>query len=205
MNAFLVNYNYTPNWLREYDIDYILTDRSDGEYLKDFPKGKVVKTPNVGNVDNDKLSFLIANYERLPDVFIWGKTNLFKYISKEEFDKVKDNKAFTPLLTQNHKVYSDAKGKVCYYKKGMYYERNDSWYLNVHPAKVKNWKEWAQMFDLPNPKYIPFAPGGNYILTKEVVHKYPVDFYRKMRQTLLYTQLPGEAQLCERSYYLLWS
>ena len=208
MKACLVNYNFTPSWLLEYpEIDYVIYDRSDSEhYLKDFPPEKVVKTRNIGNVDNDRLGYLIDNYHDLPDVFLWSKSNLFKYISQKEFDHLKERREFTPLLTQNHRQYSDKNGIVCFYAGGMYHERNDSWYLGEVPAKhFGSWPEWAKMFGLPNPPYIPFTPGGNYILTRETVHKHSRRLYQRMKNTLTYTQLPGEAQLCERSYYLLWS
>ena len=52
---------------------------------------------------------------------------------------------------------------------------------------------------------VPFPPGGNFILTRARVRKYNVSLYERMRDTLPYLQLPGEAQLCERSYHLLWS
>lgn len=201
----LVNYNYTPTWLTEYTDDYLIYDRSDSdEYLKDFPKEKVIKTDNVGNVDYDKLRYLVDNYDSLPDVFVWGKTNLFKYITKEEFDEVKDNKVFTPLLTQNHTVYSDKYGVVCMYQGGMYHERNDSWYLGPHPAMFNSYKEFADAFNLPSPAFHAFPPGGNFILTKERVHRYSRDFYESLADTLPYTTLPGEAQMCERTYYNLW-
>lgn len=206
MKAILINYNYTPNWLKTSGLDYVLYDRSDSdEWLKDFPKGRIIKTKNAGNVDFDKLSFLVDNYDTLPDVFLWGKTNLFKYISEVEFNEIRENKIFTPLLTQNHRTYSDQEGKVCYYEGGMYYERNNSWYLNSVKSKyIETWSDWSWRFQLPNPEYIPFAPGGNYILTKETVHKYSKVYYKKMRDMLPYTQLPGEAQCAERSYYLMW-
>lgn len=204
--AILVNYNYTPNWLFDYDFDYLLYDRSDSkEYLKDFPQERVIYTENRGNVDFDKLTHLTSYYDQLPEVFLWGKTNLFKYISQEEFDSVKDNKFFTPLLTQNHKTYSDSLGEINFYKQGMYYERNDSWYLNETPAKtIQSFDEWASMFYIPSPSYIPFPPGGNFILTRETVHKYGASLYERMMGMLPYCQEPGEAQLAERSYYLLW-
>lgn len=204
MKYILVNYNFTPNWVREYD--YHIFDRSDSkEYLKDFPQDRITYTENRGNVDYDKLNYLIENYNNLPEVFVWAKSNLFKYISEEEFEKVEHNRTFTPLLTQHHKTYSDRNGVVCYYHGGIYYERNDSWYLNEVPAKyVHNWQEWAAMFQLPNPWHIPFAPGGNYILTRDTVHKYSIDYYRQMRDLLPYVILPGEAHCCERSYYLMW-
>lgn len=206
MKAILVNYNHTPDWLPATNLDYHLFDRSDSpEYLKDFPQERITYTRNVGNVDYDKLTYLVDNYDNLPDVFLWGKSNLFKYITEEEFAKVKDNKDFTPLLTQNHKVYSDRLGQVCYYDGGMYWERNDSWFLNEVPAKyVSSWNEWAARFRLPQYRYIPFAPGGNYILTRERVHRYSRDLYKEMMHTLDYCQLPGEAHCAERSYYLLW-
>lgn len=207
MKAFLVNYNFTPTWLFDYpELEYYLYDRSDSpEYLKDFPQERTIKTTNVGNVDYDKLSMLVDNYDTLPDVFLWGKSNLFKYITKEEFDLVKDNKFFTPLLTKNHRTYKDRLGEVCRYEGGIYRERNDSWFLNEHYSKhFRTWNDWAREFQLPQPAYIPFAPGGNYILTATGVRQYSRDYYDKMRQTMGYTQLPGEAQCAERSYYLMW-
>lgn len=206
MKAVLVNYRFTPTWLLKSDLDYLIYDRSDSkEYLKDFPQERIIYTKNVGNVDYDKLSYLVDNYDTLPDVFLWGKTNLFKYITKEEFAELKHNQMFTPVLTQGHSSYFDNLGQVCYYSGNVYYERNDSWFLNEVPAhSIQTWNEWAKLFQLPTLHYIPFAPGGNYILTRERVHRYSRDFYEKMRNMLPYAQLPGEAQCAERSYYLLW-
>lgn len=202
----LVNYQFKPDlsWIGD---DYVIFDRSeDKSFVKDIPEDKLIYTENRGNVDYDKLTYLVENYENLPEVFLWGKTNLFKYITPEEYDLVKDNKIFTPLLTKNHKTYSDHLSQVCYYDhNGIYSERNDSWYMNSHPGVYYyNYQQFAKDLDLPCPAYIPFAPGGNYILTREVVHRYSRDLYDKMRSVLPYCQLPGEAHLCERSYYLLW-
>lgn len=206
MHAILVNHNFTPTWLLDSGLDYFIYDRSDTkDYLKDFPPERVKHTDNVGQVDYDKLRHLHDHYDDLPDVFLWGKTNLFKYITEEEWNKIKDNREFTPLLTQNHKTYADNLGVVCYYQDGMYYERNDSWYSSIFPSKYySNYKDFAHDFALPNPHYLPFAPGGNYILTKEAVYKYSRDFYKGLAEILPYAREPVEAQMCERSYYNIW-
>ena len=202
----LINHNFTPTWLLDSGLDYYIYDRSDSkEYLKDFPQERIRYTENRGNVDYDKLSYLVEFYDNLPDVFLWGKSNLFQFISPEEWDKVKDNKVFTPLLTQNHKTYSDRNGRVCYYAESIYWERHDNWFVQQFAFHIKTLDEFTDYLRIPRiGNYIPFAPGGNYILTKERVHRYSVDFYKKMRDTLPYTQLPAEAHFCERLYYSLW-
>lgn len=203
----LINYNFTPDptWIGE---DYVLYDRSDDgiDHLKDFDQSKIITTKNEGQVDFDKLSYLVENYDNLPDVFLWGKTNLFKYITKEEYENVKDTRTFTPLLTKGHKTYSDRNGVVCFYRGEWYMERNDNWYFNRFQSKyVNSFNEWVNMFQLPsNQSYIPFAPGGNYILTKERVHKYSRDYYARMAGMLPYCREPVEAQCAERSYGLMW-
>lgn len=207
MYKVLVNYNFTPDkeWIGD---DYCIYDRSDDGvgHLVEFDQSKVIKTDNMGQVDFDKLCYLVDNYDNLPDVFLWGKTNLFKYISKEEYELVKDNKTFTPLLTQNHKIYSDDLGAVNYYSGGMYYERCDNWYFNSFQSKyVNSFQEWCHKFALKPEAYIPFAPGGSYILTREKVHRYGVDFYKNMASALPYCREPVEAQCAERSYFLMWN
>jgi hypothetical protein len=175
------------------------------DYLKDFPQERITYTENLGQVDYDKLGYLADNYDNLPDVFLWGKTNLFKYITENEWDSLKHATSFTPLLTQGHKTYSDNLGAVCYYSGGMYYERNNSWYASQFATRYfNNFHEFAHEFFLESPPYIPFAPGGNYILTKDTVHKYSRDVYDKMASCLPYCREPAEAQMAERSYYLLW-
>ena len=209
MKACLVNYNYDPSWLKDYpDLEVTMYDRSDDGVERNLTKyGAVYKTTNRGDVDFDKLTWLIEHYDNLPDVFLWSKTNLFKFISKEEFDKVKDNTDFTPLLTMNHKTYSDQFGVVCRYAGSIYEERNNSWIFNAgldRSSRFNSWADWANHFGLPQEAFIPFAPGGSYILTKDRVHRYSKDFYEEMRDTLSYAMHPVEAHLCERSYYYLF-
>lgn len=199
MKYILVSYNNDPTWIKEYTDDWLIYDRSEAPF--DFPN--TIQTENMGQVDYDKLGYLIDNYDNLPDVFLWGKTNLWKSISEEEFDLVKDNQVFTPLLTQHHQTYSDGAGEVCYYKEGMYYERNTMMF-GLPFKYAETFPEWAKVFNLPELDYIPFPPGGNYILTKETVHKHPRELYVKMRNMLPHAREPVEAQFCERSYYLLW-
>lgn len=209
MKACLVNYNFSPDWLLEYpQLNVTLYDRSDDKIERDLTKyGKVIKTKNLGDVDYDKLGYLIENYDNLPDVFLWGKSNLLKYCDKEYFDKMLSRNEFAPLLKLDHKTYSDKFGVVCSYKGDMYYERADSWYFNtngVEPKHFYNWQDWCKHFMLPATDYVPFAPGGNYLLTKERMHRYGRDFYEEMRSMLPHAQRPAEAHAAERSYYLMW-
>lgn len=191
--------NHDISWVLNNPDGYVLYDRSESGVIDAIPR------ENIGDADFDKLDYLVTNYETLPDVFLWSKSNLFKFITPEEFGLVKDNTGFTPLLTKNHKTYSDAEGLVCYYEDGWYFERNNSWYLGTVPAKCfNNWSEWADTFHLSKPDYIPFAPGGSYLLTRERVRRHPKELYAAMRDSLPYSVRPGEAQLCERSYGLLW-
>lgn len=196
MKYIVSRYNHDISWLEDYTDDYILYDRSDK------PADGAIVVPNIGSDIYDKLTFIIDNYDNLPDVAVYTKANLFKYITKEEFDLVKDNKQFTPLLTQTHKTYSDQDGVVCFYKDGLYHERNNRWYLTSHPARSD---ELYYLLGLNDKEYLAFAPGSNYILPKENILKHSKAFYEKLRAYLEWTVYPGEAQILERGLYYLWS
>lgn len=203
----LINYNYSPEWLSEYTEHPItIYDRSDdgiGRNLAQY--GAVYKTPNIGDVDFDKLGYLVDNYDNLPNVFLWGKSNIHKFVEDEDLKKAIQKGVFAPLLKKDHEVYSDHFGQVNMYRGGIYCERNDNWFFNATtPKYFRTWDEWAVHFGLPREEFIPFAPGGNYILTRERVHRYSRDFYEEMRSFLPHCQRPAEAQACERSYFYLW-
>lgn len=195
MKFIISRYNHDLRWLSEYTDDYVLYDRSEKPL-----EGSIV-VPNIGSDIYDKFTYIIDNYDNLPEIAVYTKANLFKYISKEEFDFLIKKQEFTPLLTQNHKTYSDANGLVCYYENGMYYERNNAWYLTQHPARST---ELFYLLDLKDKPYLGFAPGSNYILPKTNILKHSKAFYEKLRSYLEWTIYPGEAQIIERSLWYLW-
>ena len=105
MKAFLTHYQGDWTWVKDFTDDYEIWNRSDEDIPNSVPR------ENKGDADYDKLIWLVDNYDNLPDVFLWSKSNLFKFITPEEFDKVKSNTDFTPLLTKNHKTYEPIKSE----------------------------------------------------------------------------------------------
>ena len=172
-----------------------------------LPQGEVTvydhKKKNFGYNIFDYMDWIVKNYDKLDDIVLFTKGNMLKrHITPEEWDKLKDNKTFTPLLTQGHKV----DGVINYYDKGLYYEKNDGWYFNHFEHKFyDNYKDFSKDMGLPNPQYLGFAPGACYLVPRENIVKHPKEFYNKLKEMVEYTQLPAEAHMIERSIYNIWS
>jgi len=206
-------YNHKLSWLLDYTGNPIVYDRSDDRSSYHiFSSWNILRVENKGSDIYDKLTWIIDTYDNLPEVAILIKANLFDYIKPKEFDLIKDKTSFTPILTQHHKTYSDEYSEVCFYKDGMYYERNDLWYLQAHPVKNNDMQrafDLAGLLGISNilgtVKYVPFAPGSNYILPKENILKHSKEFYIKLRSYIDWDVYPGECQIIERGLYKLWS
>jgi hypothetical protein len=152
----------------------------------------------VGSDLFDKFTYIIDNYDNLPDVAVYTKANLFDFIKPREFKKIKNNKTFTPILSQEHHTYKP----ICWYEEGMYCEKNDYWYLSPHPAKWA--KQIKDFFKMDERAYNKFAPGSNYILPKENILKYSKSVYQELRSYLEWDRYPGDAMLLERNLWYLW-
>lgn len=197
------NYNADISWILDYTDNYIIYDRSDtDEWIKPFNPKKVIKVPNIGWDIYDKFTYIIDNYDHLPDTIILTKGNIFKYITKEEFDGACNNKSFTPLFTKHHAT----RFPISFYSKdGMYNEINNSWYLGVYPAKYfKTYNDFIWRYVKKLPKYVQFGPGSNYLVTKKDILQYPKSFYEQLKKYISYSDHPGEAQIMERILYYLW-
>lgn len=195
MRYIISRYNQDIDWIKDYTNKYTLYDRSEK------PADRSIIVPNIGSDIYDKLTFIIDNYDRLPSVAVYTKANLFKYITKEEFEVVRHNRTFTPLLTQHHKTYMP----VCYYKDGLYYEINNEWFLQSHPCQSEEKKK--ELLDLINNRceYYGFSPGANYILPRENILQHTKVFYMKLREFLEWSVYPGEAQIIERNLTHIWA
>jgi hypothetical protein len=98
MKWIISRYNHDISYLPKYTEEYVMYDRS--EEPIDDPR--VIIVPNIGSDWYDKFTYIIDNYHNLPDVALYTKANIFKYITPEEFEPIKDNKTFTPLFTKTH-------------------------------------------------------------------------------------------------------
>lgn len=200
IKAFVVmnNYNNDTSWIKEYTNDYIIYNK--GEPINDT---KAIQVPNVGYNIFDYLSYVIDNYDDLPQSVMFIKSNIFpRHMTKEEFDEVCERTEFTPLLSKTHKT----DGKINFYKDGLYWEVNNYWYANHFGIKsIQEFDELATMLGATGKAYLGFSPGACMIVPKKNILKYPVDFYKKIKDAVSYTQLPGEAHLVERCLCNIWS
>ena len=195
MKYVISRYNHDASWIPEYTDDWVIYDRS--ETPLDWKNTVIV--PNVGTDWWDKLGWIINNYESLPDVVLLSKCNIWKYITPEEFGLIKDNKTFTPILTQHHKTYEP----ICRYKDGLYEEINNMWYLKAHPTKIEPLIV-AKFLGIADKEYVQFAPGSGYIVPKETILKHPKEDYEYLRSLLDWSVYPGEAQIIERGILNWW-
>lgn len=181
-------YQSDIEWVKDYTNDFVVLDKSE---------------KNVGYNIYSMMKFIIDNYDKLPDVCVFVKDNILqRHITKEEFDMVINNTNFTPLLTQKHVV----DGNIAYYKDGIYFEKNNSWYFAEYPSKYfRSYPEFAEIMEIPSPTYLPFAPGANYIVPKENILKHTKGFYEKLLEFCSWSQINAESHTIERALYTIWS
>ena len=206
------NHNNDLSWLDKYPNGYIIYDRSDSD---EHVKGRgYVKSPNVGYNIYDMMTFIIDHYDTLPDYTTFCKGNIVpRHVGLEYFESVMNNRFYTPIFDWTlHKPELP----VCMFSSdGLWSEINNSWYLrpnaipfiNVGVRHFNNYNELLNMcFDsCPPTKYVTFAPGANYVVPKEMIFKYSINFYRKLRSLVDYTTLPLEAHAIERLLHTLWT
>jgi hypothetical protein len=102
MKWIVSRYNHDISYLPKYTDDAVIYDRSDSVPYAE----NAVIMPNIGADLYDKFTYIIDNYDNLPDVALYTKANIFKYITPEELDEIKDNTTFTPIFTKHHESKS---------------------------------------------------------------------------------------------------
>ena len=222
------NYNNDLDWLKDYPNPHVIYDKTwnggildnnnsgilPPTNLKDkYPTYNIINgSPNGYNI-SDYMSFIIDNYDSLPDVVAFIKGNIFpRHLSKESFDKVINNKCFA--MIEDWRYHDPNQGALqngyamisC---DGGWMETNDSWYLNhpKHPTKYfKSYNSFLQFCfkDPVLPKYIRFPPGGNFVVPKEYILKYDKVFYQNLLTFTDHSRVSGEGQMIERALYTIW-
>lgn len=229
VNFFCISaYNNDLDWLEEYPNSHIIYDKccfggwadnDNSELLppsnlkEKYPKYNITNgDPNGYNI-SDYMTFIIDNYDDLPDVTCFLKGNTIgRHIRKEIFDHIINNKCFTPIEDwRAHDPEQDSlqNGYAMISCEGGWMEKNDSWYMKHPKHPIKYFQSYNEFLDYCfedpfHPMYVRFPPGGNFIVPKEHILKYPKTFYENLRTFTRHTRVSGEGQLIERALYTIW-
>lgn len=233
------NYNSDLNWLKKtypygFNKDNILIyDRGNDE--KNWSQlGTVVKHPNIGANQYDILTFIIDNYDNLPDITIFLKGNIFApFEGNLEVNKNKPLTYYTTeerfIQTLKSEVYLSAWYNPDRYvtcpesPKSMLDEGIMQQPLNYcdfstnsdlehryfyHPYQVLDWC----FADYPKGSMITFLPASNMSLPKENILNYSKKLYEKLKSIIDYvpdssfkSDVPAECYLLERIFYTIWT
>ncbi len=208
------NYYNDLSWVPEYTDNYLVYDQSDVKiYPPKLNASKVIKSPHLGHNIRDYLTYIIDNYNNLPNRIIFATGNIFpRHVGRDYFDSIVNNGWFTPI--EDHRRFPDHWPTFFHLADGGFCEKNvdkshDWTGYRVHPAKYFcNYNDLLKIcFRTPViPKYNRFAPAANYIVPKEQIRKLPKVFYENLRTFVSHspTAIPEESHIIERSFYTLW-
>ena len=223
------HYNNNLEWLNNYNNPHIIYDKTcNGGYIDNNESFKIAesnlksKYPNLniveGNINGyniyDYMTFIIDNYDKLPEVIVFMKANTInRHITKESFDKIINNDYFTCIEDWKFHALNQKSilnGNAMISCEGGWLEKNTSWYLNhpKHPTKYFiSYNDFLNFCykDPVIPKFIRFPPGGNYIVPKSMILKYDKVFYENLRVFTSHSRVPGEGQLIERALFTIWN
>lgn len=202
------SYHNDLTWVPEYTDNYLVYDRSEHEvYPPHLDRSKIRKQPNVGYNIYDYCTYIIEHYDALPDCVIFTKGNVFpRHVTESVFQRLMNNAYFTPI--EDFHMHRPQFPIAFFSSDGGFCEINNSWYLQHHETKYfHDYNDFLRYcFQNPViPRYIRFAPGGNYVIPKENILKLPKVFYENLRTFVSHCQLPGEAHIIERSLHTLWT
>lgn len=219
------SYNNNLDWLREYPNPHLIYDKTwnggviDDQILppsnlrENYPEFNIINASSNGYNISDYMTFIIDYYDNLPEVTAFIKGNTFpRHLSKETFDRIINNKTFTPIedwTAHDPNQTSLLDGYAMISCDGGFMEINNSWYLKhrKHPKKYfRSYNDFLRFCfkDPVIPIYLRFPPGGNFVVPKEYILKYDKVFYQNLRTFVDHHRLSGESHMLERALFTIW-
>jgi hypothetical protein len=207
----VTSYRHDISWIDSYTDNYLIYDKSNELIETD----KIKHQKNVGRNIYDTFHYIVNNYENLPDICVFIKGNIFNrmwldspapHCKEEKFKKLINNNFFTPLES-----YDDLPESPVHIK-----GEDDGYCELATPegcwpkVKQKYFKTYNEFLDImfinpDHPKWIRFAPGGNYIVPKDRILFYSKLFYEKLMNYVdIDYEISDESHIIERALYTIW-
>ena len=168
---------------------------------------RITHIDNVGYNIYSYMKFIIDNYDTLPEFTVFCKNNVFpRHVSQDVFIEQSSRKVFTCI--EDPSMWKLKYPNTMLSSDNGFMELNTSWYTSYHPTKYfSNFNEFYKFaFDHDTlPRYLRFAPGGNYVVPKEHILLRSKSFYQNLMNFVAHHQFSGESHIIERALYIIWN
>jgi len=218
------SFNSDLEWVKDFPNPHTIYDKTwNGGYYKDpndafgpsdlkrkYPEYNVIDSDDKGYNIKDYMTFIVDNYDKLPEVTVFCKGNTFpRHVTRKKFEQLVNLKCFAPI--EEWQVHNPPSMPIAMFScDGGWMEINNSWYLNhpEHPTKYfTNYNHFlGYCFEDPvYPRYIRFPPGCCYVVPKNYILKYDKIFYENLRTLVSHHKLSAESHMVERALYTIWT
>lgn len=215
--------NLEESWVHKISDNYLIYDRKHR-----WPEcDKIIHQKNVGQNIYDMFDYIITNYKNLPEtiVFCKGSVCFLKdtgtprkneggeilpngHCSEEYFYSVIANKTFTELSDYGTEDWR-FDGKSCKKGEGVsFMEHNGGWYFHHYPRKYYSNIDtfFREMYENPpHLEWIRFSPGACYIVPRQNILRYNIDFYKRIKDIVSWGPIIAEAHMIERAIYTIFT
>ena len=206
------SFNHDLSWLPRYSDNYLIFERGCGSGLPSAINHEKVRfVTNNGSNFKDYFSFIIENYNNLPEVIYLIKGNVFpRHVRQHVFDTYTNKSEPCSIIDRKkHHVhfpldFFDSNDRYC--------EINSDWFVHTGaPWKYfQDLDSFFQHFDksLKPKMYTRFSIGAQYVVTRELIKRIPKQMYNDLCEIVSHGGQPigytAECYLVERGLERLW-
>jgi len=205
------SFNNDLSWLPRYSDDYLVFEQGYGSGIPpQLDRLKLRFVPHGGSNYKDYFSYIIDNYDSLPEVVFLIKGNVFpRHVRQHIFDRFVSSFAPCSISDPNRHLPHFPLG--FFDKSGLYNELNHSISLRF-PAKyfysVNNFFYFLDSQFIPT-IYLRFSIGGQFVTTREQIKTLPKYVYERLLEIVSHSGRAightHESFIIERALHRLWN
>lgn len=181
----IAHYNEDINWVYPYASQAHVYHKGSLDAAPDLFAGWT-KLPNVGREGHTYLVHIINNYHLLADVTLFLQGRIADHACGKNVDD---------LLRETIERKIAFLGDPYHARYGCEnYTYGNRGFLGF----------WRTIFNSTAPINIRFYPGACFGVTRELIHRHPIEFYRKILQFMSYDISPREGYHLERMWYFIF-
>ncbi len=226
------HFNENLQWAQKYPFKKVVFSK--GKKITKLTAKKlnaqIIKSMNFGGNQYDLVRYICENYNKLPDFIITLQGNPFDHCSQKKLDKIINNNQYTSIESYFTKELPCEKERPIINKikdsftkvniDGEYGEINNSWFiksvnrgvyekLGFLTCRIEKTDDFLNSIfsDYRRLNVLKFSPGSQYIIEKNQILKYSLNFWNKLKQFIPKAPINGgvEAHILERSLNTIFS